>query len=223
MKFITRCLLYSAIGILFTCFFGVALESMTFNNVEYVTPESNTEMIWTTESSENSVTVEDNSNSTVGEPTEEMTEEPTEDVTEIVDSEIVDSEETEITYYCEWGDFYINQAEYELLLTTVFCEIGGETPTEQHAVACAILNQIDSGRFGKTVHKVIYRKNNFSVTKWKDFEKYGWTDEVEQSFLLALVYNPYPRNMFYFRTGHFHTFIGAVDYKKIGVLYFSTD
>ena len=221
MKFITRCLLYSAIGILFTCFFGVALESMTFNNIEYVTQESNTEMIWTTESSENSVTVEDNSNSTVGEPTEEMTEEPTEDITEIVDTEIVDSEVTEITYYCEWGDVSFTQEEFELILTTVFCEIGGETKTEQHAVACAILNQIVSGKFGSTVHKVIYRKNNFAVTQWPDFENRGWTKEVEQSVLLALTYNPYPRDMFYFRTGHFHRW--AVDYKNIGKLYFSTD
>jgi hypothetical protein len=224
MKFITRCLLYSAIGILFTCFFEIVLESVFYEDVENITTESSTEISCGTESTD--VSVEYNGGSTVGEPVEDVPEESTQDSevadTEVTDTEMPDTEIEEVTYYCEWGDFHLTKAEYELILTTVFCESGGESSKEQHAVACAILNQINSGKFGSTFHKVIYKKNNFSVTKWPNFENRGWTDKVEKSVLRALVDNPYPRNMYYFRTKHFHTFKGAIDYKKIGEFYFST-
>ena len=211
--------------IVYVCF-GLLLGGIVLTSRTTVPTDTETESITeTVTETETDVTIEfETDPPTITEPLPETeTESETVTETEIPTETETESETEEVTYYCVWGDFYITQEEYELLLTTVFCEIGGETPKEQHAVSCAILNQINSGRFGKTVHKVIYRKNNFSVTKWKDFEKYGWTDEVEQSFLLALEYNPYPRNMFYFRTGHFHTFVGAVDYKKIGKLYFSTN
>lgn len=175
---------------------------------------------WMTNSTQEDVSVEQNNSPVVFEPTEQVSSEEHKD-TSTESPEDTESDVLESTYYCEWGDVYFTQQEYELLLTTVFCESGGESSKEQHAVACAILNQIVSGKFGSTVHKVIYKKNNFAVTKWPDFENTGWTDKVEKSVLQALVDNPYPRNMYYFRTSHFHTFEGAIDYKKIGVFYFS--
>lgn len=131
------------------------------------------------------------------------------------------STEVEKTYVVEWHGYEITQEEFELICTTVFCEAGGESFKEKYMVALTILNQITSGKFGGTVRTVIYKNNNFSVTKWKDFENRGWTSSVEEAVLLALKENPHPRNMYYFRTGHYHKW--AKNYKKVGSIYFSTD
>lgn len=158
-----------------------------------------------------SVTVEENTESDVQEEIPTETEQETE--TQLPEP---------VTYTIEWSGYQFSEEDFALICTTVFCEAGGETYKEKHAVAIAILNQISSGQFGDTVRKVIYKRNNFEVIGWKDFEKRGWTQSVENAVLDAMQANPYPRNMFYFRTGHYHTFVGAKDYKKIGKIYFST-
>ena len=168
--------------------------------------------------------------STLGSVTEPEESETTTEIPSEVDTstetgtEIVEETETEpeeITYYCKWMDRYFTEEEFALICTTTFCESATRTSKEQTAVAIVILTQINSGEFGDTVRKVIFKKNNFSSTKWKGFEDYGWTEKVEKSVLSALEHNPYPRNMFYFRTDHYHDW--AVDYMQIGVFYFSTD
>lgn len=160
------------------------------------------------------------------EPTEmppESTEAGTEEVFDtsggIVEEET--EEPPEATYYCEWGDFYLTQDEYELLLTTVYCESQTATREGRYMVALTILNQYNSGRFGSTLHKVIYKRNNFSVTQFPEFEEWGWSDKVVEAVTRALKENNHPRDMFYFRTGHYHSW--AEDYMKVGKIYFSTD
>lgn len=164
--------------------------------------------------------------STVGTVTEpEESEIATEIVTETeTGTEIVEETETEpeeITYYCKWMDRHFTEEEFALICTTTFCESGGCSSATQKMVALTILNQIASGKFGDSVREVIYRKNNFSVTQWKDFENRGWTDKVEQSVLAAFEKNDHPRDMYYFRTDHYHKF--GQPYKKVGNVYFSTD
>lgn len=160
------------------------------------------------------------------EPTEmppESTEAGTEEVSDTSEENIEEETEEppEATYYCEWGDFYLTQEEYELLLTTVYCESQTATREGRYMVALTILNQYNSGRFGSTLHKVIYKRNNFSVTNFPDFEEWGWSDKVEEAVTRALKENNHPRDMFYFRTGHYHSW--AEDYMKVGKIYFSTD
>ena len=123
-------------------------------------------------------------------------------------------------YYCKWGDFYLSEDDYKLLLTTTFCESGGEPSETQCMVALTILNRVVAKMGGDTVRDIVYAKNAFSVIHWKDFEDRGWTDRVERAVQRALEENPHPRNMYYFRTGHYHSW--AKDYKKCGDVYFST-
>lgn len=170
------------------------------------------------------VSVENNTHNTVGSSSEVetdsvQTEVETEEVEEETEEPTESETEEENTYYCEWGDFTLTQKEYELLLTTVFCESGGESSKTQKFVTWAILNRLVDSKFPNNLHDVIYAKNAFSVTKWKDFENRGWTAKVEQSVQEALQENPHPRDMFYFRTGHYHSW--AKNYKKVGKVYFS--
>jgi spore germination cell wall hydrolase CwlJ-like protein len=160
---------------------------------------------------------------TIEPPTMEEVAEPSETETEVdIETEIeteIDTE-VEITYYSAWMDRYFTEDEFALICTTVFCESGGCNSKTQRMVALTILNQINSGKFGDTVREVIYKKNNFSVTKWKDFENRGWTSKVEQSVLDALEENEHPRDMYYFRTSKYHDF--GKPYKRSENVYFST-
>lgn len=123
-------------------------------------------------------------------------------------------------HYCEWGDFYISEDDYKLLLTTTFCESGNQPLETQHMTALVILNRVVAGMGGDTVRDIVYAKNAFSVIHWSNFEDRGWTKQVEQAVELALKENPHPRNMYYFRTKHYHSW--AEDYMKSGDVYFST-
>ncbi len=161
------------------------------------------------------VSIEPSTFEPVAEPETEdvpVTEIPTENESET---------EQPITYYCKWLDRHFTEEEFALICTTTFCESGGESSATQKMVALTILNQIGSGKFGDSVREVIYKKNNFSVTQWKDFEERGWTSKVEQSVLKAMEKNEHPRDMFYFRTDHFHRF--GNPYKRVGNVYFSTE
>lgn len=123
-------------------------------------------------------------------------------------------------HYCVWGDFYLSEDDYKLLLTTTFCESGNQPLETQHMTALVILNRVVAGMGGDTVRDIVYAKNAFSVIRWKNFEERGWTERVERAVELALKENPHPRNMYYFRTKHYHSW--AEDYMKSGDVYFST-
>lgn len=145
---------------------------------------------------------------------------PNETDTESTEVESENTEETTNDYYCAWGDFSLTQEEYNLLLTTVYCESGNQPLETQTLTALVILNRLADNRFPNNLHDVIYAKGAFSVTRWKDFENKGWTEQVEKAVQSALAENNHPRDMFYFRTGHYHSW--AVDYMKSGKVYFST-
>ena len=164
------------------------------------------------------VTIEVSPNEMVAEPSETETQTQIEEESEM-------EAETEIgkTYYSEWMDKHFTEEEFALICTTVFCESGSRTSKEQTMVALTILNQINSGKFGDGVREVIYRKNNFAVTKWDNFENRGWSERVERNVLKALEKNEHPSDMYYFRTGHYHNWEHAEDYMKVGKIYFSTD
>lgn len=139
-----------------------------------------------------------------------------------VECMIEETEEKDIeesTYYCEWADISLTQDEYELLLTTVYCESGGEIFDAQCMVALVILNMVVDDEFPNNIRDVVYRKNTFEVVNLKDFESRGWTESVEKAVDLALKENNHPIDMLYFRTSHYHTW--ARDYKKVGKTYFS--
>lgn len=148
--------------------------------------------------------------------TEETTEQPT-----IEETTIKSPVEATTNKKCVWGDFEITEAEYKLICTTVFCESGNESLQTQILVCLTILNRYSAG-YASSIRGVIYAKNAYSVTGWKDFENRGWTDQVEQAVNIALEKNEHPRDMFYFRDDYFHPGNWAKDYIKSGTMYFST-
>lgn len=122
-------------------------------------------------------------------------------------------------YLILWNGQEISEDDYKLLLTTVYCESGNQSFNCQYMTALCILNRVCSPLFPNTVREVAYQKNQFEVTHWKDFENYGWTQQVLQAVTKAMTVNEHPDDMYYFRT-HFY-FKWAEAYKHDGVVYFS--
>lgn len=149
----------------------------------------------------------------------------TESITKVETSEVATEETTEYKMICQWADFEITRKEFELLCTTVFCEAGNQDLNTQYMVALTILNRVVSNNYPDTIAEVIYQRDKvgtpqYSVINWSDFENRGWTEQVEKAVGLALFENHHPRDMYYFRTKHFHLF--GVDYEQSGDLFFST-
>lgn len=175
------------------------------------------------------VTAINHNRNTVDTATTEETEPETETIIETVsivrqtDSEEVKSVEptTAEPHRCSWADISLNDEEYRLLCTTVFCEAGNQTVETQTMVALTILNRINSDIFPNTVREVVYQDEQFAVTKWDNFENYGWTESVTTAGKNALTDNEHPDNMYYFRTLHYHTF--GTPYIQSEDLYFSTE
>ena len=84
------------------------------------------------------------------------------------------------------------------------------------AVANTIVNRVLSDKFPSTIEEVIYQRYQYSLADNGDPD-ISCYDAVEA----ALTYEQYPLDMFYFRTGHYHSF--AEDYCQIGNTYFSTE
>ena len=127
---------------------------------------------------------------------------------------------TESKIRCEWLGTEFSQSEYELLCRTVYCEAGNQDMKTQHMVCLTILNRLASG-YADNVTDVIYAKNAYEVTTWKDFEGRTWTTQVEEAVNWALRENNHPSNMYYFRTDYYHSF--GTPYMKSNDLYFSTE
>lgn len=121
---------------------------------------------------------------------------------------------------CVWLKYTLTEEEYELLCRTTFCEAGNQDLETQVMVCLTILNRFGSDLFQESIREVIYAKGAYAVTHWKDFENYGWTEQVEEAVNIALRENNHPRDMYYFRTEHYHTF--GKPYMQSDDLWFST-
>lgn len=200
----------TVIGVLF-----VGLMIFIILNRSSVTPEITTETETTTQ-----LETESDTEPTIDVEIEKLPASSSPIIPEPDTEPETETEPEPVTYTIAWSGYKLTEEEFNLICTTVYCEAGGQSSKEQYMVALAILNQISSGKFGRTVRKVIYKKNNFSVTYWPNFEQRGYTKKVKQAVLLALEKNPHPRNMYYFRTKRYHKW--AKKYMKVGVFYFST-
>ena len=134
--------------------------------------------------------------------------------------ETTTEETTENKIRCEWLDREFTQSEYELLCRTVYCEAGNQDMKTQSMVCLTILNRLASD-YADNVTDVIYAKNAYEVTTWKDFEERTWTTQVEEAVNWALRENEHPSDMYYFRTDYYHSF--GSPYMKSDDLYFSTE
>lgn len=133
---------------------------------------------------------------------------------------ISNSGSSEIKIPCAWAPVSVSLSDFKLICTTVYCEAGDQSIETQIMTALTILNRLTDDDYPNTVREVIYQSEQYSVTQWTDFEKYGWTTSVEQAVTYALEVNEYPKDMFFFRTEHYHEF--GQPYKVSDDLYFST-
>ncbi len=92
----------------------------------------------------------------------------------------------------------------------VYAEARGETFEGKVAVAAVVLNRFESGRFGKTVKRVVFARNQFAVSK-------KYTAECIAAVEAAIEQNDsYPEDMYYFRVSKSKKWRNFDYYARIG-------
>ena len=107
--------------------------------------------------------------------------------------------------------------EERALMERVVMSEGSILPIEgKQAIAQTIINRVRSRKFPNNVTEVINQPYQYSTADNGIPNK-----ECAEAVEAALTYEAFPTDMYYFRTGHYHSF--ADDYCKIGNTYFSTE
>jgi N-acetylmuramoyl-L-alanine amidase len=104
--------------------------------------------------------------------------------------------------------FYSNKDKI-LIAKVVYAESRGEPFEGQAAVAAVVINRYESGRFGKTIKRVVYAKNQFSVGKRYNKQNMAAVEK-------AIAEDKYPNNMFYFKRSKSHHWRNFKFYCRIG-------
>ena len=125
------------------------------------------------------------------------------------------------SFLCAWSGKAFTKEEVDLVCKTVSCEANTQDAETQYMVALTILNRLENGNMGDSIHDVVYYKNAYSVTKWKTFEETDYSETTWLAVLRALEENTHPKDMYYFRTNHYHKF--GQPYMVSDDLYFSTE
>ncbi len=115
---------------------------------------------------------------------------------------IVEEPETEEVYA-------YSDDEKELIARVVYAEARGERFEGQVAVAQVVINRFESGRFGKTVKKIVFAKHQFAVSS-----KYN--EKSMQAVETAIEERIHPENMFYFQVSKRKKWRNFVFYDRIG-------
>lgn len=124
-------------------------------------------------------------------------------------------------FLCVWSGKTFTREDVDLLCKTVSCEANTQDFETQYMVALTVLNRLENGNMGNSIHDVVYRKNAYSVTRWKTFEETQYSEATRNAVLKALEENNHPGDMYYFRTNHYHKF--GQPYIVSDDLYFSTE
>lgn len=111
-------------------------------------------------------------------------------------------EETEQAYL-------YNEEDMELMARTVHAEARGEEFEGKVAVAQVIINRYESGRFGDSIRRVVFARNQFAVSKKYD-------DECMQAVEAAVEEKLHPEDMYYFRVSKKKKWRNFVFYDRIG-------
>ena len=126
-------------------------------------------------------------------------------------------------YYVPWASMEISLPDFDLMCHTVYREAGNQSLEAQILVARVILFRVMSKHFPDSVHEVIYQRNptQFNVVDLPGFpEAYVYPDKTEEAVYLAIATYPFePRNVLYFRSGHY--FEDLAKYENIDDMYFS--
>lgn len=86
-----------------------------------------------------------------------------------------------------------SEQEKAFIARVVYAEARGEIFEGKVAVAAVVLNRFESGRFGKTVKRVVFARNQFAVSR-------RYTAECMKAVEIAIDNkDAYPDDMYYFR------------------------
>ncbi len=124
------------------------------------------------------------------------------------EQEIANEEQDEIEEETETEREYTDR-EKEMIAYVVYAEARGERFEGKVAVAQVVINRFESGRFGKSVKKVVYARSQFAVSK--RYNK-SCMDAVEH----AIENRPHPENMYYFQVSKRKKWRNFVYYRRIG-------
>lgn len=105
--------------------------------------------------------------------------------------------------------YQYSEQEKKLIARVVYAEARGERWEGKVAVAQVVINRFESGRFGKTVRKVVFAKHQFAVSS-----KYN--DECMRAVEAAINERSYPHNMYYFQVSRKKKWKNFVYFGRIG-------
>ena len=112
----------------------------------------------------------------------------------------------------------VSEQEFEEMARVVMNEASILPYTGKVLVAHVMVNRLQDGRWGDTMHDVLYYDNAFSHTDCNG----DVTEECREAVLEALECGgAFPKDLLYFRTDHPHNF--GYQYAVIGNTYFSTE
>ncbi len=110
----------------------------------------------------------------------------------------------------------LSDEDFELIARVVMSEASICDINVKVAIAQTVINRWLSGKWGETIADVVYYPNAFSTQDNGDV-----TERCRYAVTVAIEDMPYPEDMYYFRTGHYHNF--GYDYAQVGQFYFSTE
>ena len=103
-----------------------------------------------------------------------------------------------------------SNAEKLLIARVVYAESRGEIFEGQVAVATVVLNRYESGKFGRSIAKIVFAPDQFAIT-----EKYN-SESLKAVERAISKLGAYPRNMYYFQVSKSRVWRNFVYYKRIG-------
>jgi len=108
------------------------------------------------------------------------------------------------------------EEEIELMARVVMSEASLLPIEGKQAVAQTIINRMLSSKFPNSIEEVVNQPYQYSTA-----DNGTPNSECYEAVEAACKYEGFPTDMYYFRTGHYHSF--AEDYCQIGNTYFSTE
>lgn len=113
----------------------------------------------------------------------------------------------------------LTQDEIELIALATMAEAEGEPELGKRWVIDTILNRYENGNYGKTIHDVVYAKNQYTAMHGERVTRCYVREDIVQLVKEEIVSRTNDE-VLYFRTGHYHNF--GTPMTQIGNHYFST-
>ena len=110
----------------------------------------------------------------------------------------------------EEASYEYSEEEKAYIARVVYAEARGEAFEGQVAVAAVVLNRFESGRFGKTVKRVVFARHQFAVSrKYNDESMAAVEAAIEQR-------GEFPEDMYYFQVSKRKRWRNFEYYDRIG-------